>query len=165
MLFASLASFSLLRLAINDLQQYYQELPDSPSTQSARYFPDITEHGAGTKVVQPLKIDDAYVTFLAKLDEAHGEELLASEGKAPALTYCGPISSNGKYWYGSLQMVVMEFPRSQMVAQEYGGSVAEEVRTAVRGAVQILHDQLLVHRDIRIPNIVIVDGAGDEGGG
>ncbi len=58
-------------------------------------------------------------------------------------------------------MVVMEFLRGQMVAQEYGGSIADQVRTAVEGAVQILHDQLLVHGDIRIPNIVI--RTGDEG--
>ncbi|PBK71659.1 hypothetical protein ARMSODRAFT_1083091 [Armillaria solidipes] len=161
---------------------YCQELPDSPSAQTARYFPDITEYGAGTKVVrfqylQPLKIDEACVPRKARREEqvvikfvqrygaSETHRLLASKGKAPALKFCCPISSNGKYWYGSLQMVVMEFLCGQTVAQKYEGSIAEEVRTAVRGAVQILHDQSLVHRDIHIPNVSIVDGAGDEGGG
>ncbi|KAK0213540.1 hypothetical protein IW262DRAFT_1516901 [Armillaria fumosa] len=178
--------FQSLRLAIDDLEEYYQklELPDPPSIQTARYFPDITEYSTGTEVIkfqylQPLEVYESCMTFLAKLDEAHGREqvvvkfvqgygaeahrLLATKGKAPALKYCGPISSDGKYWYGSLQMVVMEFLRGQTVAQKYEGSIAEEVHTAVRGAVQILHDQSLVHGDIRLPNIMIVDGTGDEG--
>ncbi|KAG7440622.1 uncharacterized protein BT62DRAFT_937879 [Guyanagaster necrorhizus] len=167
--------FQSLRLAVDDLEKYYQEfgLSDSQSVQTTRYFPDITEYDDDTKVVrfqylQPLEIDEACMTFLAKLDKAHGEEqvvvrfvqrygaeahrLLASKGKAPALKYCGPISSDGKYWYGSLQMVVMEFLHGQTT-----------VREAVRGAVRILHDQSLVHGDIHMPNIVIIDGAGDEG--
>ncbi|KAG7441371.1 uncharacterized protein BT62DRAFT_937134 [Guyanagaster necrorhizus] len=178
--------FQSLRLAVDDLEKYYQELglSDSHSLQATRYFPDITEYDDNTKVVrfqylQPLEIDESCMTFLAKLDEAHGEEqvvvnfvercgaeahrLLASKGKAPALKYCGPISSDGKYWYGSLQMVVMESLRGPTVAQKYEESIAETVREAVRGAVRILHDQSLVHGDIRTPNIVIVDGAGDEG--
>ncbi|KAK0478790.1 hypothetical protein IW261DRAFT_1480823 [Armillaria novae-zelandiae] len=178
--------FQSLRLAIDDLEEYYQklELLDPPSIQTARYFPDITEYNTGMEIVkfqylQPLEVDEGCVTFLAKLDEAHEEEqvvvkfvqgygaeahrLLASKGKAPALRYCGPISSDSKYWYGSLQMVVMEFLRGQTVAQKYEGSIAEEVRTVVRGAVQILHDRSLVHGDIRLPNIMIVDGTGDEG--
>lgn len=40
------------------------------------------------------------------------------------------------------------------------GSVVEAVRAAVRGAVQILHDQSLVHRDTRLPNVATVDVAG-----
>ncbi|KAK0492500.1 hypothetical protein EDD18DRAFT_1079650 [Armillaria luteobubalina] len=178
--------FQSLRLAIDNLEQYYQEieLPNSPSIQTARYFPDITEYNDGTKVVrfqylEPLEIDEACVTFLAKLDEAHGEQqvvvkfvqrygaeahrLLASKGKAPALKYCGSISINGKCWYGSLQLVVMEFLHGRTVVERYEGSISETLRDAVRGAVQILHDQSFVHGDIRTPNIVIVDGAGDEG--
>ncbi|KAK0458352.1 uncharacterized protein EV420DRAFT_1270690 [Desarmillaria tabescens] len=169
--------FQSLRLAIDDLEKYYQDLP-------TRFFPDITEYNDGTKVVrfqylQPLEVDEVCMMFLAKLDDAHGEEqvvvkfvqrygaeahrLLASKGKASALKYCGPISSNGKYWYGSLQMVVMEFLHGQAVAQKYEGSILETLHEAVRGAVQILHDQSFVPGDIRTPNIVIVDGAGDEG--
>ncbi|KAG7440396.1 uncharacterized protein BT62DRAFT_938068 [Guyanagaster necrorhizus] len=178
--------FQSLRLAIDDLEKYYKELglSDPHSLQTTCFFPDITEYDDDMKVVRfqylrPLEIDAACVTLLAKLDEAHGEEqvvvkfverygaeahrLLASKGKAPALKYCGPISSDGKYWYGSLQMVVMGFLRGQTVAQKYEVSIAETVREAVRGAVRILHDQSLVHGDIGTPNIVIVDGAGDEG--
>ncbi|SJL06582.1 uncharacterized protein ARMOST_09924 [Armillaria ostoyae] len=54
----------------------------------------------------------------------------------------------------------MEFLRGPTVAQKYEGSVVEAVRAAVRGAVQMLHNQSLVHGDIRTPNIMIVDGAG-----
>ncbi|KAK0458356.1 uncharacterized protein EV420DRAFT_394133 [Desarmillaria tabescens] len=178
--------FQSVRLAIDNLEKYYQELEltDSPSIQPTRFFPDVTEYDDGTNVVgfqylQPLEIDETCMTFLAQIDEAHGEEqvvvkfvqrygaeahrLLASKGKAPAPKYCGPISNNSKYWYGSLQMVVMEFLPGQTVAQKYEGSIPETLREAVRGAVRILHDQSFVHGDIRTPNIVIVDGAGDEG--
>ncbi|KAK0234641.1 hypothetical protein EDD85DRAFT_792661 [Armillaria nabsnona] len=101
---------------------------DSPSIRTAREFANIIEYDAGTEVVrfkslQLLEIDEACVAFPAKLNEAHGEEqvvvkLLASKRKAPALKYCGPISSNGKYWYYSLQMAVMEFLRGPTVAQK-----------------------------------------------
>ncbi|KAK0189804.1 hypothetical protein F5146DRAFT_640755 [Armillaria mellea] len=71
-LFALPASFSLLRLVINDLGQYYQqlELPDSPSTQRAPYSPEC---GVCTEVVksqylQALEVDEACqcVTFLRR---------------------------------------------------------------------------------------------------
>ncbi|KAK0432138.1 hypothetical protein EV421DRAFT_1911215 [Armillaria borealis] len=101
MLFASLASFSLLRLAINDLEQYYQELelPDSPSIQSTRYFSDTTDYDAGTEVIkfqylQPLEVaretrrahgEEQVVIKFVRRYGAGAHRLLASEGKALVL--------------------------------------------------------------------------------
>ncbi|KAG7439402.1 uncharacterized protein BT62DRAFT_983431 [Guyanagaster necrorhizus] len=141
--------FQSLRLAINNLEKYYKKLglSDSHSLQTIHFFSDITEYDNDTKVIrfqylQPLEIDAAW--------------LLASKGKAPALKYCGPISSDGKYWYGSLQMVIMEFLCGQTVAQKYEVSIAETVYKAVPSAS-------FIHRDIHTPNIVIIDSVRDKG--
>jgi serine/threonine protein kinase len=57
-------------------------------------------------------------------------------------------------------MVVMEYIEGETLE---GDGASDAVREAVLKAVQHLHANGLVHGDIRHPNLILMDGMGDEG--
>lgn len=71
--------FYSLRLAVDELRQYYFDLP-STTVKDSRFYPSITSYTSGTKTVnfrylRPLESDKACVTFLAvEISPSTGED-------------------------------------------------------------------------------------------
>ncbi|EGO27958.1 hypothetical protein SERLADRAFT_414163 [Serpula lacrymans var. lacrymans S7.9] len=138
-----------LQLAMCTLNEYYMNFtPPSPAERKYRFFPSITSYRFGAEQVvnfkyqQPLESDAT---------------LLASKGMAPQLWHCGPIWHGSERSYGELQTVVTEYVEGQTAASKYSGrSIPETVREFVRRAATCLADNLMVHGDLRRPNIFVV---------
>jgi serine/threonine protein kinase len=187
-----------LKTSLGILHSYYENLhPTSHSLANSRYFPSIMTYPDGNGAV----VEFDYVGFLentpdcatlrartkagrnivVKFVERYGERahrVLAGEGLAPALLYCGsPCSDQKDPSYQSISMVVMEYVDGDTLAVKRGSGIDEvtvkTVRSEVQRALELLHDQGLVFGDLRRPNIMITkDGrvklidfnwAGEEG--
>jgi endonuclease YncB( thermonuclease family) len=86
---------------------------------------------------------DIIVKFVDRYGQkAH--QILADEGLAPKLLYCGsPHLNTGEPPYQSISMVVMEYVDGDTFAvakQKISIESAETVRSAVRRALALLHD-------------------------
>ena len=125
------------------------------------------------------KTDHSYNTFLAsstekeqkliiKFVERYGESAhrkLDGLNHAPRLLYCGDIWSGDTILSRGCsprKMVVMEYIEGKTLDEMYtsGQPIPEAVHAAVETIVMILHEDGLVHGDIRRPNIMIKDGTG-----
>ena len=169
-----------LKTSLGILHSYYENLhPTSNSLANSRYFPSITTYPDGNRVV----VEFEYVGFLentpdcatlrartkagrtivVKFVERYGERahrVLAAEGLAPALLYCGsPCFDQKEPSYQSISMVVMEYIDGDTLAVERGSGMdeatMETMRSEVQRALKLLHDQGLVFGDLRRPNIMI----------
>jgi hypothetical protein len=86
--------------------------------------------------------------------EAH--QALATAHLAPHLHYYGsiwPEIPDATPW----RMVVMEFLEGRMLSEE--SSYSPAICEAIRNAVKLLHEQGLVHGDLRAPNIIVMPTA------
>ncbi|KAI0073420.1 hypothetical protein K474DRAFT_1686212 [Panus rudis PR-1116 ss-1] len=124
--------------------------------------------------------DPSCVTFLATLEgseqkvvvkfvERYGEEehrLLAQHGYAPRLLYHGHIwdvednlegetSVDVNAGCGTRRMVVMEYVEGKTLDNMDADVSREDVRKALHGIIDIMHQQKMVHGDIRTPNILL----------
>ena len=192
-------AFYTLKAGLKKLNSYYESLhPTGDLPTDSRYFPSITSYrprGGG-------QVDFEYVGFLencpdcitlrartgkmptqdivVKFVDRYGQrahQILADEGLAPKLLYCGsPRLVDDQPSYQSISMVVMEYVDGNTFAvakQKMSEESVEAVRAAVRSALELLHSHGLVFGDLRSPNIMITkdgkvklidfDWAGEEG--
>ncbi|EGO02239.1 hypothetical protein SERLA73DRAFT_178089 [Serpula lacrymans var. lacrymans S7.3] len=104
-------------------------------------------------------LNEYYMNFTppSPAERKYPHRLLASKGMAPQLWHCGPIWHGSERSYGELQTVVTEYVEGQTAASKYSGrSIPETVREFVRRAATCLADNLMVHGDLRRPNIFVV---------
>ncbi|PCH34823.1 hypothetical protein WOLCODRAFT_155474 [Wolfiporia cocos MD-104 SS10] len=96
---------------------------------------------------------------VVKFVERYGKdahELLAKEGLAPKLYYCGdiwhndPVANKG---CGSRKMIVMEYVQGRSATRTDCINHYERLSKAVK----LLHDKGMVHGDLRRPNIIVTD--------
>ena len=183
--------FFALGNALVRLRSFYAQL-EKPTDAVARYFPLATAYRDGDRIVKFRYTSylsdtaEACVTYKAvecegpsdqprreivvKFVERYGvaaHELLASEGLAPKLLYCGDIWLDGREarGCGSRKMVVMECvdgPTAYAMRLASPGPLPEGVRRAIRRAVKLLHDAGMVHGDIRLENVIVANPTGAE---
>ncbi|RDX41429.1 hypothetical protein OH76DRAFT_1449674 [Lentinus brumalis] len=179
--------FFALGNALNRLRTYYAEL-EKPTDEVARYFPLATAYRDGDRIVKfrytrYLKdVAEGCVTYKAvecegdqpreivvKFVEHYGvaaHRLLAEKGLAPKLLYHGNIWLDGPEanGCGSRQMIVMEYIRGvtahAMLSASKEPVLPDGVRGAIKRAVELLHENNMVHGDIRLGNVVIADPTG-----
>ncbi|KAJ7501661.1 hypothetical protein B0H11DRAFT_1713512, partial [Mycena galericulata] len=176
-----------LRGAIADSQQFHDSLPPSPPTSGepfpsdeplpSRFFPHVTsylgEDGQQKhfKYVAPLERDATCVTFhcqaledetdiVVKFVRSYGEvvhRLLANEGLAPQLLYCGPVTSTASY--SGIKMVVMGYVVGKTLSwlQAKKEPLSDHLGDELAGALEILHRARFVYGDLREPNIMVTD--------
>ena len=192
-------AFYALKAGLKKLTSYYESLDlTGDALADSRYFPSFTvycPHGGGHvkfKYVgflencpdcitlrartETMPAQDIVVKFVDRYGlKAH--EILANHGLAPKLLYCGsPRLDDDEPSYQSISMVVMEYIDGDTFAvakQNLSEESVETVRSAVRRALELLHNHGLVFGDLRPPNVMITkDGkaklidfnwAGEEG--
>lgn len=181
--------FQSLRLAVRRLKSYYEGPLSSPKAENDRFFPMATSYtdSEGKKIrfryQDPLKMSDpSCISFLATVEdtepskkivvkfvERYGDgahRLLEARGLAPKLLYYGPVWLDGpeQDGCGSRRMVVMEHLGGKTIEDQYddGRELPTTVKAAVRAAIEYLHEQNMVHGDVRPPNILIEEGEGAE---
>jgi serine/threonine protein kinase len=161
------------------LHDYYMNLQPTSIRSRARYFPSITAYRVGNEVVHfeylgYLENDPSCTAIRAqtctkpardiviKFVDRYGKrahEVLAEAGLAPRLDYCGsPQLDGGQPSYRSLYMVVMEYVDGQTLSTGKGKmdpKTVAIVRSEVRCALDLLHNNGLVFGDLRPPNVMI----------
>ncbi|TFY75088.1 hypothetical protein EWM64_g8926 [Hericium alpestre] len=97
--------------------------------------------------------------IVVKFAERYGDDahrLLARQRLAPELYYCGPISPDRSLHYGTRCMVVMEHIEGRMVAELVEqGELSKTLRARISEAVELLHENQMVHGDIRGQKMMI----------
>ncbi|KAH9927905.1 uncharacterized protein BXZ73DRAFT_1696, partial [Epithele typhae] len=164
-----------LKLALDRLHAFYTRL-SLPANEASRFFPIATRYRAADGCPTTFTYVDVLKSpgegsnvFLAHLDgpepravvvkfvERYGvraHELLAAAGLAPALLYFGDIwpEQEQEPRYHGHKMVVMEHVEGVAAfAPEQQKAAAPEVERALK----ILHDNGLVHGDVRPLNIFL----------
>ncbi|KAK7001847.1 hypothetical protein R3P38DRAFT_3045071 [Favolaschia claudopus] len=169
-----------LSLSLWHLKKYYVALQPSDKPQLSRFFPCHTsfpsEDGATVQFeyMEALERESACVTFkcrtkedspriiVVKFAHAYGSathELLAREGLAPQLLYCGPVDpSPDAPSYQDLKMIVMEYIDGTTVAAMQGG-FPDDFEEQLTRIVSLVHHNGYVYGDLRQPNVMV---AGDE---
>jgi serine/threonine protein kinase len=174
-----------LKHGLRHLDAWYKKLRPSSLDNYAQYllvFPAITFYPTADADVQrefrytrKLKSenDPACTSFLAqaidgehqlvvkfvdRYDE-HAHQLLAGQGLAPTLLYCGNIWPNeAGNACRPLRMVVMDYVSDMCTLDAWLSASVEEhgqILDEVEKAVRVLHDHNYVHGDIRSPNILV----------
>ncbi|KAI1797089.1 hypothetical protein LXA43DRAFT_911505 [Ganoderma leucocontextum] len=135
---------SLASLKLNFLK--YCRLPMDSSR--CLYQGDITQSGKKLHV---------YVKFVPKYGEA-AHRLLAEQDPplAPKLYWCGEVI------IGKTMVVMEELGRGKrhIYPRKYNTDDIEIIRRDIRRALDVLHENGLVHGDVRDPNMVIAHGRG-----
>ena len=190
--------FYALKTCLEKLTAYYEsQQPTSDHLVGSRYFPSITAYRQGNVLVEfeyvgylengpdcvtlrAQTIAEPRQDIVVKFVNRYGEKahrILADEGLAPKLLYCGsPRLDGDQPSYQSISMVVMEYIDGDTLAVAKHGmnkETMERVRLEVSRALELLHGHRLVFGDLRLPNIMITkDGevrlidfnwAGEEG--
>jgi serine/threonine protein kinase len=192
-------TFYALKANLKKLTSYYESLDSTVDLLvDSRYFPSITAyrpHGGGHvkfKYVgflenspdcitlhartETMPVQDIVVKFVDRYGQ-RAHQILADQGLAPKLLYCGsPRLDDKDPSYQSISMVVMEYVDGDTLAvakQKMSEASVETLRSAVQRALDLLHDNGLVFGDLRPPNVMITkDGkvklidfnwAGEEG--
>lgn len=170
--------FYALKNGLDRLKSYYEKvqlLGDVPA--DSRYFPSITAYSVGNEIVRfkyvgfledgpdcttlrAQTLTDPPLDIVVKFVDRYGERahrLLAEDGLAPELLYCGPPRLNKEDpSYDSLSMIVMGFVEGETLAKsKLDEETAERVRSRLEEALQLLHDNGLVFGDVRSPNVMI----------
>jgi len=188
-----------LKTSLKKLTSFYESLDQTGDLPAdSRYFPSITAyrpHGSGHvkfKYVgfmencpdcitlrartETMPAQDIVVKFVDRYGK-RAHQLLADQGLAPKLLYCGsPHLNDDEPSYQSISMVVMEYIDGDKLAvakRKMSEESVETVRSDVRRALDLLHGHGLVFGDLRAPNIMITkdgkvklidfDWAGEEG--
>jgi serine/threonine protein kinase len=188
--------FYALKSGLDNLKSYYEsiELPSDFPAES-RYFPSITAYSVGNELVhfkyvgfledspdcttlRARTLTTPPLDIVVKFVNRYGEKahrLLADNGLAPELLYCGSPGLNDEQpSYASLSMVVMEFIEGQTLGESrLNKETVESVRRTLEAALELLHGNGLVFGDVRSPNVIITpakgvklidfDWAGEEG--
>ncbi|KAH9945950.1 uncharacterized protein BXZ73DRAFT_95469 [Epithele typhae] len=165
-----------LKVALERLHTFYTHLP-LPEDMS-RFFPLATQYITGDdRVVTFTYVDvlkdpgEGSTVFLARLDEpgprtvvvkfverygTRAHELLAEARLAPALLYHGPVwPGEDELQCRGHEMVVMEYVEGIPAFEpEQQRAAAPEVGRALR----VLHDNGMVHGDLRPTNILLLLG-------
>jgi serine/threonine protein kinase len=190
--------FYALKTSLEKLNTYYKsQQPTGDHPVASRYFPSITAYRQGNvlinfKYVGYLENGPDCITLRAqtltepaqdivvKFVDRYGEKahrIIADEGLAPKLLYCGsPRHDENQPSYQSIFMVVMEYIDGDTLAKakpKMDEETMERVSLEVQRALELLHRHGLVFGDLRLPNIMITkDGkvklidfnwAGEEG--
>jgi serine/threonine protein kinase len=174
-------AFYALKASLKKLNSYYESLhPTGNLPADSRYFPSITAyHPHGGELVQfkyvgflencpdcitlhararTTPAQDIVVKFVDRYGKkAH--QILADEGLAPKLLYCGsPHLNDDEPSYQSISMVVMEYVDGDTFAvakQRMSEESIKTVRSTVRRALLLLHSHGLVFGDLRSWNVMI----------
>ncbi|KAJ7054482.1 hypothetical protein C8F01DRAFT_1324025 [Mycena amicta] len=164
-----------LTRALGHLRNYYSALTPSNDFEPSRFFPSPTSFlssGNGAPVHfeyrKALEGDAECATFLCRTQEdeprlvvvkfaetycPEAQKLLAQNGLAPDLFYCGPVDySNGAPSYHLLKMIVMEYIDGKTVAQLHG-KPPEDFQKQLTAMVSLMHNDEYVFGDLRWPNI------------
>jgi len=192
-------TFYALKASLKKLDSYYESLhPTSDLPADSRYFPSITAyrpHGGGhvkfeyvgflentpdcitlRARTRTIPAQDIVVKFVDRYGQ-RPHQILADEGLAPKLLYCGsPHFDDNEPSYQSISMVVMEYVDGDTFAvakQKMSEESVKTVRSTIRRALHLLHSHGLVFGDLRPLNVMITkDGkvklidfnwAGEEG--
>ena len=172
--------FYALNSSLKKLKSYYESLHPKNLLADSRYFPSITAYHSDVdghvkfKYVGFLENTPDCITLRArtgaipaqdivvKFVDRYGQrahQILADEGLAPKLLYCGsPRLDDDEPSYGSISMVVMEYVDGDtfvVAKQKMTKESVERVRSAVRSALKLLHSHGLVFGDLRPPNVMI----------
>ncbi|KAJ7257355.1 hypothetical protein C8J57DRAFT_1436958 [Mycena rebaudengoi] len=181
-----------LTRSLGHLRKYYVALTSSNDPEPSRFFPwptSFLSNGAPVRFeyLEALERDAVCVTFLCRTQEdqprlvvvkfaqtycSAAHELLAQQGLAPQLLYCGPVDhSEGAPSYQLLKMIVMEYIDGKTVAQ-LQGKLPEDFPKQLTDIVSLLHNGGYVFGDLRWPNVMVAgkkvklidfDWAGTEG--
>jgi len=190
--------FYALKAGLKKLHSYYDSLhPTGKLPADSRYFPSITAypHSDGPIEFQYLGFlenspdcitlraqtrtmpaQDIVVKFVDRYGE-RAHRLLANKDLAPKLLYCGsPQLNDDQPTYRSISMVVMDYVDGDTLIvpkRKMNEETIETVRSEIRRALDLLHDNGLVFGDLRPPNVMITKAgkvklidfnwAGDEG--
>ncbi|KDR79822.1 hypothetical protein GALMADRAFT_91974 [Galerina marginata CBS 339.88] len=177
--------FYALKNGLDNLKSYYEkaELPgDRDLPTESRYFPSITAYSIGDKLVhfkylgfledgpdcmvlRAQTLTAPALDIVVKFADRYGERahrLLADNGLAPELLYCGsPRLNDEDPSYESLFMIVMGFVEGTTLANsKLNKETAETVRRTLGDALKLLHDNGLVFGDFRSPNVMITPAKG-----
>lgn len=193
-------TFYALKASLKKLTSYYESLdPTVDLLVDSRYFPSITayrhdgghvkfkyvgflENGPDCIILrartETMPAQDIVVKFVDRYGH-RAHQILADQGLAPKLLYCGSPrldDDSDEPSYQSISMVVMEYVDGDTLAvakQKMFETSVEAVRSAVQRALDLLHSHGLVFGDLRPPNVMITrDGkvklidfnwAGEEG--
>ena len=173
--------FYALNASLQKLDSYYEKVqPTSGSPIDSRYFPSITAYPDGDGFIYFKYIgflencpdcttlrarttteppQDIVVKFVDRYGK-RAHDVLAAEGLAPKLLFCGSpcLSIKQQPSYQSLSMVVMEYIDGETLAQikeEMNEQTTKKVRLELQCALDLLHDNGLVFGDLRPPNVMI----------
>jgi serine/threonine protein kinase len=172
-------AFNALKASLKKLTSYYESLdPTDDVLADSRYFPSITAyrpHGGGhvkfeyvgflenspdciTLHARTETMTDIVVKFVDRYGQ-RAHQILADQGLAPKLLYCGsPRLNDNEPTYQSISMVVMEYVDGDTFAVAKPKDSVETVRPAVERALKLLHSHGLVFGDLRPPNVMITKG-------
>ncbi|KAJ7572474.1 hypothetical protein C8J56DRAFT_975816 [Mycena floridula] len=173
-----------LTCSLGRLRQYYVTLP-STNPSSSRFFPSPNSFpSSGTIIyfdyIEALERDPACITFLCKTRESsprlivvkfaqtycrEAHELLASNGMAPALLYCGSVDHrDGAPSYRPLQMIVMDYIQGKTVAQlKDHDQLPDDFPKQLQDIIEVLHRADYVFGDLRLPNVMILPAERGQG--
>jgi serine/threonine protein kinase len=163
--------FFALRTSLERLKSHYVNLKLDSDSAHTRYFPSITTYrgedglevkfeylgyleGGSDCVTLRAKTKNPAREIVVKFVERYSERahrLLAKEGLAPRLLHFGPLEL-----YGSLSMVVMEYIRGETFTKsKMNNDTVETVKSEIKCALTVLHENGLVFGDLRPPNVMI----------
>ncbi|EEB91552.1 hypothetical protein MPER_10068 [Moniliophthora perniciosa FA553] len=146
-----------LRLAIAELKEYYSTVAKptiAPGQVPPRFCPSITSfinsngQTAGTFVV--AKFVHSYC--------AAAHTSMAERGFAPRLIHHAPLGPK----YEDLALVVMDYVEGDTLDVIYPTGVPDDVRQAIRGALDILAEGNFIFGDLQKQNIMLTKSDGDE---
>ncbi|KAI0703658.1 hypothetical protein C8T65DRAFT_709207 [Cerioporus squamosus] len=173
--------FYMLKNALVRLRELYEQLESPGPDDVARNFPLVTAYRNGKKIIRfrdtsYLKdVAEGCVTYRAvkcegdqpweiivKFVEHYGaaaHRLLTSHGLAPKLLYYGNIWLEGP----EAEAVYIEGETAHaMLSASKKCALPESVCSAIRCAVKLLHDNKMVHGDVRLGNLMIMKPTGAE---
>lgn len=167
-----------LRQSIDDLKAYYEmleTLPVIPGHVHPRFCPSVssffdtrTECVVKFTYITPLELDPRCVTFKAvrqdtqetivvKFVRRYGKEAhewMAERGHAPRLIQFETLGSD----HHDMNAVVMDYVVGHTLQTLYPDKLLPDVRSGVKGALEVLNSGGFVFGDPRKPNVMLADG-------
>ncbi|KAJ7096756.1 hypothetical protein B0H15DRAFT_56971 [Mycena belliarum] len=173
--------YSLTR-SLGHLREYYAALASTNNGPDSRFFPSPHSFLAGDvpvrfEYLEALERDSGCVVFRCKTREEQpravvvkfaetycsgAHRLLAANGMAPKLLYCGPVSDHldAGPAYQALQMIVMDYIDGKTGAQLQlldPRRLPADFARQLTEIVDVLHGGGYVFGDLRWPNIMVAE--------